>query len=132
MRRLHRMIDTVYKKRIKEFDLKGSMLSILFIIGKNKGINQKELADRLVLDQSTMSRDIKRLVDKGWVLVSKAEDTRYSELEISKAGYKLLEEVSPVWERTHKEVEALLGSFSIQQLDNITIAIQNNIGELNK
>ena len=43
------------------------MLSILFIIGKKKHINQKSVADALVLDQSTISRDLKKLIQKGWV-----------------------------------------------------------------
>lgn len=58
----------------KPFGLKGSMVSILFIIGKRKGISQKELSDALILDQSTMSRDLKKLVAKGWVVVNKGDD----------------------------------------------------------
>src|ERR1700741_161973 len=104
--------------KFKPFGLQGSMLSILFIIGKHKHINQKTLAEMLVLDQSTMSRDMKKLVSKGWVNIIKGEDSRNSELEMSKKGYVLLEKVSPVWEQIHKEVEVLLGAFNIQQLDS--------------
>ncbi len=130
IRRLHRMLDAVYQSKIKPFGLRGSMLSILFIIGKNKGVNQKTIADLLVLDQSTMSRDLKKLVAKGWVAIHKGADPRHSELEITRKGYQLLEEVTPVWEQTHREVEALIGQFSIQQIDNITAAIQANHSQL--
>lgn len=132
VRRLHRLIDSVYQKRLKEFDLKGSMLSILFVIGKNAGINQKDLADRLVLDQSTVSRDVKKLISKGWINVSRANDTRYSELELSKDGFLLLEKVSPIWEKIHCEVQELIGVYSLQQLDSITNAVRTNLDYLNK
>lgn len=75
LRRLHRMINSVYMQQLRPFDLRGSMLSILFIVGKNESINQKSLAEALILDQSTMSRDIRRMMAKGWVK-RKKERTR--------------------------------------------------------
>ena len=130
LRRLHRLINSAYQQKINPFGLRGSMLSILFIIGKNRHINQKTIADMLVLDQSTMSRDLKKLVDKGWVAVFKGKDPRHSELELTTAGFQLLEEVSPVWEQLHKKVEGILGTFNIQQIDSITMAIQNHLDEI--
>lgn len=117
------MLNSIYQERIKSFGLRGSMLSILFIIGKNKGVNQKIIADRLVLDQSTVSRDLKKLQKNGWVTIKRGEDTRYSQLSISQSGFDLLEEVSPIWEATHKQMEALLGQYNIQQIDNLIAAV---------
>lgn len=125
VRKLHHQLDAIYQARIRPFGLKGSMLSILFLVGKNKDIHQKTLAEKLGLDQSTISRDLKKLVEKGWVRVKKGKDARFSELELSPDGFELLEEVSPVWEATHQEIEALLGQFNIQQLDAINRAIQS-------
>lgn len=106
------------------------MLSILFMIGKRPGINQKVIADRLVLDPSTMSRDIKSLVEQGWVEVRKGEDPRSSMLQLSTSGYELLEEVSPAWEELHGKVTSLLGAFQIQQIDVLTQALQTHVDEL--
>ena len=108
------------------------MVSILFIIGKRKGINQKSIAEALVLDQSTMSRDLKKLVGKGWVKIKKGADSRQSELELTREGCLLLEQISPLWSELHHKVEGLLGQFSIQQIDNITEAIKTNLDELKK
>lgn len=130
VRKLHRLLDGIYQTNLKPFGLKGSMLSILFIIGKSKGINQKNIAEKLVLDQSTVSRDIKKLGQKGWITIYRGEDSRITELEISERGYELLEKVSPVWEETHRKVEKLLGSFNIQQLDNIIYAVRSSQSEL--
>ncbi len=130
LRRLHRLINTAYMAKIKPFGLGGSMLSILFIIGKNEGVSQKTIADLLVLDASTMSRDLKKLVTKNWVAVKKGSDSRFSELSLTPEGYQLLEKVTPVWESLHQKVEHILGSFNIQQIDSITQAIQSNLLEI--
>lgn len=130
LRRLHRLINTAYQAKINEFGLRGSMLSILFIIGKRPGVNQKTIADALVLDQSTMSRDLKKLVKQNWVDIRKGADSRHSELFLTDEGYLLLEEVAPVWEALHQKVEGILGSFNIQQIDTITAAIRKNLDNL--
>lgn len=126
------MLNNAYESKFKSFGLQGSMLSILFIIGKRKHINQKNVAELLVLDQSTMSRDLKKLVSKGWVQMSKGADSRNLELELTESGYDLLEEVIPIWESLHHSVESVLGKFSIQQLDHIMEAVKTHIPELKK
>lgn len=106
------------------------MLSILFIIGKQKHINQKTVADLLVLDPSTMSRDLGKLVVKGWVTMTKGDDPRHSELELTGKGFALLEKVTPIWISLHQKVDSILGKFNIQQIDMITHAIHSNLDEL--
>ena len=130
LRRLHRLINSAYMEKFKPFGLRGSMVSILFIIGKQKSIHQKAIAERLVLDQSTMSRDLKKLIDKGWVVKNKGEDSRYSALEMTPAGYALLEEIAPIWEQLHHKVEHILGQFNIQHIDVLIAAIQKNLLDL--
>lgn len=132
LRKLHRLLNTAYQNKINPFGLRGSMLSILFIIGKMKGVNQKNIADALVLDQSTMSRDLKKLIQKGWVTKSTGKDSRYSQLALTKEGHALLEEVVPVWEALQTKISSILGDFNIQQIDQITKAIQANLPELKK
>ncbi|MGK0364685.1 MAG: DNA-binding MarR family transcriptional regulator [Saprospiraceae bacterium] len=131
LRKLHRIINAAYMSNLKPFGLRGSMLSILFIIGKRPGVNQKAIADILILDQSTMSRDLKKLVEKGWIDFFKGgKDARYKQLQLTNAGVELLEKVTPVWERMHHSVEEILGKHNIQQIDVITIAISKHVDEI--
>lgn len=130
IRSLHRLLNSTYMAKFKTYGLGGSMLSILFIIGKNPNINQKSIADILVLDPSTMSRDLKKLIHKGWVIATKGEDPRNSELRLTEEGIILLEEVSPIWQKLHSKVEDILGSFNLQNLDIMTRALKENIGPL--
>jgi len=92
--------------------------------------NQKTLANLLVLDPSTMSRDIKKLESKKWVSVGKGADPRNSVLSITDEGFVLLEKIAPIWEELHHKVAALLGSFSLQQVDGIMMAISSKTEEL--
>ena len=130
LRKLHRLLNQVYQMKIAPFGLKGSMLSILFIIGKKENISQKELADMLVLDQSTMSRDLKKLSERNWIGFRVAEDARLKHLFLTIEGYELLEQVSPIWERLHNKVESLLGDFNVKHVDVLIHALRSNIDDL--
>jgi len=130
LRKLHRLLNAAFQQKINPFGLRGSMLSILFIIGKRRHINQKQIADMLVLDQSTMSRDLKKLVAKGWVHIAKGEDSRHSELELTEMGFQLLEEVSPIWEALQEKLNSILGTHNIQQIDHLIVAINANLEEI--
>lgn len=124
LRRLHRLLNLHYQKAYKPFGLQGTMVPIMFMVGKTPGINQKTIADRLVLGQSTMSRDIQKLCYKNWLVVTKGSDPRHSELYITAEGYKLLEKIAPVWQQMHSKTNTLLGSFNIQLIDQLIAAIQ--------
>ncbi len=131
LRKLHRLLNSVYQKKINPFGLRGSMLSILFIVGKRKKVNQRLLAEMLILDESTMSRDIKALEAKGWIARERSvEDRRRYELTVTPEGYQLLEEVAPIWDKLHRSVESLLGLHQITQIDAMTQAIRQNLNSL--
>ncbi len=127
VKRLHRTVDALYQSVLKPFGLKGSMLSMLFVIGKRNGINQKQVAVQLVLDQSTVSRNLKKFEQKGWLEVKKGDDPRSSTLHLTEEGYALLEEVVPLWEEVHNKVTKQLGEFNIQQLDLTLAALKGGL-----
>ncbi len=120
LRRISRMITHIYERELQGFELRSSQISILMVVGKKGSTNQKEVADFLFIDQSTMSRDLNKLISKGLIEVAKGEDARHSQLELTHKGYKLLEEIIPVWKQVHDKVEKTLGSFSIANIDLIT------------
>ena len=62
VRRLSRIVASVYDNMLRPHGLQGSQLTILFVIGKRVSIPQKAICDALYFDQSTMSRDIAKLV----------------------------------------------------------------------
>ena len=104
IRRLHRIINSAYQKMMAPYKLRGSMLSILFIIGKQKKSNQKKLSNMLVLDESTISRDLKKMIERNLVMYSKGNDNRNKELELTDKGYLLVNEIAPKWDKLEKHI----------------------------
>jgi DNA-binding MarR family transcriptional regulator len=126
LRRLSRMITGIYEKELIGFGLRSSQVSILMMIGKKESVNQKEIADFLFIDQSTMSRDLTKLIGKDLIRVTKGTDARHSMLELSKKGSKLLNEIVPVWNNMNEKIERTLGSLNASALDLITEGLKQH------
>ena len=99
------------------------------MVGKKGSANQKEVAAFLFIDQSTMSRDLNKLTDKGLIQISKGKDARHSRLELTKKGYKLLKEIIPIWKEVNNRIEKTLGSFSVANIELITEGLKLHTGK---
>ena len=100
----HRIITGIYRKHLKQFDLTNSQLSIMFILSKKGITTQTELSDMLYLEKSSVSRNMKRLFDKTYV--SRAN---FPQLEITKQGLTILNDVVPFWKAAQSETNDILG-----------------------
>lgn len=127
LRRLSRMTTQIYESEFKKFDLRSSQVSILMMVWKKGETNQKDVADFLFIDQSTMSRDLKKLNSRKLITISKGQDARYSVLELTENGHKLLLEVIQIWSAVQLNIENTLGSFSLANLDTMTEGLRQFI-----
>ena len=84
-----------------------SQLSILMISGKMKSVSQAEMGKMLKLERSTVTRDLKRLVDKGYLI--KTGPILRPIIEITDAGAQFTETIIPDWLAATKEANEKLG-----------------------
>jgi DNA-binding MarR family transcriptional regulator len=130
VRKLGRLVAAIYDAMLRPHGLQGSQLSILFVVGKLQPIGQKALCDRMFLEQSTMSRDVNRLIAKGLIESRRGADARSTELQLTPEGRRFVESMVPVWQQTHDKVMAVLGAFQTQQLDTMIAALSSNLDTL--
>ena len=99
IRRCGRMVSEIFRVRLLPFNITSSQLSILFIVAKMDNVTQNLLSEWLVLEKSTVSRNMKRLLDRK--LIQKESGKTFS---MTHDGKVLLEEIVPEWEEAMKEV----------------------------
>lgn len=109
----NRMIANIFRRHLKEFDITDSQLSILFFVSKKENPNQKQIADFLATEKSTVNRNIKRLITRQYISFSEQK------LALTSNGKELLERLIPSWENAMNEVNAILGDEGEQALNNI-------------
>ncbi|MCF6341330.1 MAG: MarR family transcriptional regulator [Bacteroidales bacterium] len=90
----HLMTKTLQKNG---FDMTHEQLVLLMIISREKGINQKELAQNLDRDKTSIARSISKLERNHKVVrIQTAGDKRINNLYLTKEGIQLLNDIRPV------------------------------------
>ncbi|MCJ8314080.1 MAG: winged helix-turn-helix transcriptional regulator [Saccharospirillaceae bacterium] len=115
MRKSSRLITQFYEERLSTLDLKVGQFSILRATFFKGSTTNKELQDILVIDQTTLTRNLKPLIRDGYLqLQPDPEDGRIKNISLSKSGKKLYLKALPIWEQTQKEVLNKIGNKQAQ------------------
>ncbi|MEE9364147.1 MAG: MarR family transcriptional regulator [Cellulophaga sp.] len=111
----NRMVANVYRKHLSKFNVTDSQLSVIFVLSKAKSINQKGIAEILVLEKSTINRNIRRLLNDG--IIKKGKDMN---LSLTSKGQILLKKALVGWGKFMTEINSSLGEDGIMALDLVT------------
>lgn len=110
----HLMSKTLQKNG---FDLTHEQLVLLLIISREKGINQKELSQKLDRDKTSITRSISKLEKSHRVVrVQVGEDKRINNLYLTKEGNELLKDIYPLFKSVREELR--LG-FEQDEIDTV-------------
>ena len=117
IRKAGRILTREYDHYLKPTGLKITQFSMLANITRNPGITVSELAKLLVMDQTTVTRNLRVLENSGYIhLEPEVTDHRIKRIQISDMGMSKMNEAWPLWEKAQLEVERILGRESIEGL----------------
>lgn len=110
IRRAARSVTQYYDNYLKPSGIRSTQLSVLLTISLNDGITVNELADLLVMDQTTVTRNVGILEENGYIFSAAAiNDGRKRRLTITDKGVGKLEEAMPLWDKAQGRLESGLG-----------------------
>jgi len=108
IRKLGRVVNSIFDRQFRPHGVRSSQISILIVVGLHGPTTATEVCGRLCLEKSTLSRDLERLIDNGWIRATEAGGRRRN-LELTTEGRALLRRIQPAWKIAQTEVEKLLG-----------------------
>jgi len=109
LRLLARRLTRVYEAELRQAGMTPAQFELLNHMHARPSSSQSSLATAVDADQTTLSRNLKLLVEQGWVSVQgAAQDARVAEYRLSAAGRKALRRATPHWRRAQALVEATL------------------------
>lgn len=119
VRRINRIVSQMYDKQLRPLGLKGSQTNILFLIAYAEAVYPKTISKFLRLEPSTLSRNLKIMLDKGWVKVIEDEDRRTAPVSLTPEGKKLVKQAMKAWDKAQREITELLGPDAIKCLHQL-------------
>lgn len=102
-----RIINGIYRSHLKKHGVTMSQLSLLMATAKMKSVSQAQLGKTLKLERSTVTRDLKRLIAKGYLI--KEGPTNRPIISITDKGATYTEEIIPDWYNATQEARKILG-----------------------
>lgn len=111
LRRTTRTITQFYDQFLQKGGLRSPQFSLLLNISLNESVSVGELGAILLMDQTTVTRNIEMLRKSGYVTIRKdAADSRRKTILITENGANKLAEVMPFWAQAQSQIEKGLGA----------------------
>ena len=128
VRLLNRTISAIYDDALRPLGLTAGQLNILVLIEKRGPLSPGEVARRLNMEKSTVSRNIERMRKNGWVTATSSGSGRGQELALTGQGKTLLEQSVPAWEEAQTRARAVLGQRGAESIHSLGNAVWSRIG----
>lgn len=101
--------------------LKVTQFTMLGTIAEQGSLSVSQLGEKLLMDQTSVTRSLKLLKDQGLVTSARGQDGRTRLISLTDQGRRKLDEIMPLWEKTNSQVVAKLGQDHLNRLlDELT------------
>ena len=112
-------------EKVKDEDLSFGLFPLLIAIYENEGIIQEQLAQRFHLNESTITRNLKKLEDKGFI--KRIPDKRTKRIEVTSKGAKTARKVMDYDEIWDEKIKKIIGDKEYEQFKDSLRKISENL-----
>ncbi|EAR00049.1 MarR family winged helix-turn-helix transcriptional regulator [Maribacter sp. HTCC2170] len=116
LRKLSRIADGYMRNCLKEFGITENQMTILFALSKLGKVEQGKIGEALVLERSTVSRNVKLL--QKYKLVRRTTAYR-PEIELTNEGIDLVNKLIPHWEEVMDSLVDMMGDYGTVPLEKL-------------
>ncbi len=110
LRRAARAISRIHDHTIASAGLRGTQFNVLVALSLFGQVPLLRLADRLGLERTTLTRNLRPLERDGLVTSSPGPDQRVRLLRLTDEGQRALARAIPLWEKAQRHVVSGLGT----------------------
>lgn len=119
LRRTTNTITELYDNILSPTGLSVNQFSLLKNAARLEQCSISDLANYVGLERTTLTRSLKPLFEKGYLVDASAEGKRNREILVTTAGKDILEIAGPLWESAQAKVEEHIGKERVTQLNEI-------------
>ncbi len=121
-RRLSRLVSRRYEHAFRDVEITAAQFTLIGVVAMKQPLSPIALARMLDLEKSTLSRNLRPLINSGFV-DSETRDEGGQSLTITAKGRAVLQRALPAWKKAQSEVMALLGQDVVSKLDTMIAAM---------
>jgi DNA-binding MarR family transcriptional regulator len=115
LRMLARGMSRLYDQHLATVGLKTTQYALLAKVARG-ALPVAELAARAGAERTTLTRNLKPLIEARWVVLVAGADSRQRIVTLTDAGRAKLAQAYPAWRSAQSEIERTLGADSVRAL----------------
>ncbi|MBV8619810.1 MAG: winged helix-turn-helix transcriptional regulator [Curvibacter sp.] len=116
LRALMRRVAQHFDAEMARCGLKTTQYSLLTCVDRLGPIQPSVLASTMHLEPSTLTRNLRPLIDQGWVQLQAGQDARSRLVLLTDAGRDKRRDAQRHWRQAQNRLNALLGEASVAAL----------------
>ena len=119
LRRLTRRVTQHYDSHLARAGLRVTQFSLLGMLLRADSLTLSELAARMEMDRTTLTRNLGPLQNAGWVAVMPGKNGRSRAVQLTDAGRAAWNGAKPHWRQAQDELNAALGAETVTELHGL-------------
>jgi DNA-binding MarR family transcriptional regulator len=109
VRKASRAISQVYDAALQPVNLKATQFTVLATLSKSGQLPLSQLADAMVMDRTTLTRNLQPLLKRNLVSAIPGKDRRVRNVQLTPQGKRLLDKALPLWRTAQSQLVGGLG-----------------------
>jgi DNA-binding MarR family transcriptional regulator len=118
-RMLSRAVSAIYDRTMEGHDVTISQVNIMVMVGHRPACTPGEIGRTLAMERSTVSRNLRPLLERGWLAGDVGDAGRLRSVRLTQRGEKKVASLIPSWRRAQDLAASLLGQSGAASLKEI-------------
>jgi len=109
LRKATRALTQIYDDALRPIGLGANQVALLSVVKEMGPVGMNDLAAALVMDRTTLTRNLKPLIIAGYLNATEGKDRRRRMIDLTKAGQIIHTKAVPIWKEIQTKVTETLG-----------------------
>ncbi len=109
----------LYNDELRRAGIEITQFSMLQLLSRLGPMTQNELGERMAAGKATVSRNVRLLERRDWVVIEEGRDRRARVVSLTSAGRAQVRRTRPYWERAQKRIRAAMPARRLKALHDL-------------
>jgi DNA-binding MarR family transcriptional regulator len=116
MRKVNRAVTQFFDEYLEPTGIRITQYTLLVEIASSEVKTLSEIAANLIMDRTTLTRNLKPLQKSGYITNAKTNDRRSKSYVLTEKGHKVMEEATPLWQEAQDKIMHSFGNHEYKAL----------------
>lgn len=127
MRMAARAVTVIYNRHLRPAGLQATQMTVLWAVVAKRSATVKDIAETIVMDQTTLLRNLRILHRRGLVSMTVGDDRRQRIVAATPAGLEQFAAALPHWQRAQKEIDSALGQGGLEIMNKKLLKLVRSV-----